>query len=68
MRNFENSHVGVVGRHLVGRHIIGHFLSTAVFGALAQAIPDRVLADGAAKARLVAEKVLKRARKNCGLE
>jgi len=31
-----------------GRHIIGHFLSTAVFGALAQAIPDRVLADGAA--------------------
>jgi len=31
-----------------GRHIIGHFLSTAVFGALAPAIPDRVLADGAA--------------------
>ncbi|MCS6927588.1 MAG: hydantoinase B/oxoprolinase family protein [Candidatus Binatia bacterium] len=31
-----------------GRHIIGHFLSTAVFGALAHAIPDRVLADGAA--------------------
>jgi N-methylhydantoinase B len=31
-----------------GRHIIGHFLSTAVFGALARAIPDRVLADGAA--------------------
>ena len=31
-----------------GRHIIGHFLSTAVFGALVQAIPDRVLADGAA--------------------
>jgi N-methylhydantoinase B len=31
-----------------GRHIIGHFLSTAVFGALAQAIPARVLADGAA--------------------
>lgn len=31
-----------------GRHIVGHFLSTAVFGALAQAIPDRVLADGAA--------------------
>ena len=31
-----------------GRHIIGHFLSTAVFGALGQAIPDRVLADGAA--------------------
>ncbi|MBI3796599.1 MAG: hydantoinase B/oxoprolinase family protein [Deltaproteobacteria bacterium] len=31
-----------------GRHIIGHFLSTAVFGALARVIPDRVLADGAA--------------------
>jgi N-methylhydantoinase B len=31
-----------------GRHIIGHFLSTAVFGALSQAIPERVLADGAA--------------------
>lgn len=31
-----------------GRHIVGHFLSTAVFGALAQAVPDRVLADGAA--------------------
>ncbi len=31
-----------------GRHIIGHFLSTAVFGAFAQAIPDKVLADGAA--------------------
>ena len=31
-----------------GRHIVGHFLSTAVFGALSQAIPDRVLADGAA--------------------
>ena len=31
-----------------GRHIIGHFLSTAVFGALSQAVPDRVLADGAA--------------------
>jgi N-methylhydantoinase B len=31
-----------------GRHIVGHFLATAVFGALAQAIPDRVLADGAA--------------------
>lgn len=31
-----------------GRHIVGHFLSTAVFGALAHAIPDRVLADGAA--------------------
>jgi N-methylhydantoinase B len=31
-----------------GRHILGHFLSTAVFGALAPAIPDRVIADGAA--------------------
>ena len=31
-----------------GRHIVGHFLSTAVFGALSQAVPDRVLADGAA--------------------
>jgi N-methylhydantoinase B len=31
-----------------GRHIIGHFLSTAVFGALSQVIPERVLADGAA--------------------
>ncbi len=31
-----------------GRHIIGHFLSTAVFGALSQAVPERVLADGAA--------------------
>jgi N-methylhydantoinase B len=31
-----------------GRHILGHFLSTAVFGALAQAVPDRVIADGAA--------------------
>jgi N-methylhydantoinase B len=31
-----------------GRHIIGHFLSTAVFGALSQAVPGHVLADGAA--------------------
>jgi N-methylhydantoinase B len=31
-----------------GRHIVGHFLSTAVFGALARPIPNRVLADGAA--------------------
>jgi N-methylhydantoinase B len=30
------------------RHLIGHFLSQAVFGALAKAIPDRVLADGSA--------------------
>lgn len=31
-----------------GRHIVGHFLATAVFGALAQVIPTKVLADGAA--------------------
>ena len=31
-----------------GRHIIGHFLSTAVFGALVQVMPDRVMADGSA--------------------
>ncbi|MDP6775544.1 MAG: hydantoinase B/oxoprolinase family protein, partial [Candidatus Latescibacteria bacterium] len=30
------------------RHLIGHFLSQAVFGALSQAIPSRVLADGSA--------------------
>jgi N-methylhydantoinase B len=30
------------------RHIIGHFLPGAVFGALAQAIPERVIAEGAA--------------------
>ncbi len=30
------------------RHILGHFLPGAVFGALAQAIPDRVMAEGAA--------------------
>jgi len=30
------------------RHLIGHFLSQAVFGALADALPDRVLADGSA--------------------
>lgn len=30
------------------RHLIGHFLSQAVFGALSQAVPDRVLADGSA--------------------
>jgi tryptophanyl-tRNA synthetase len=29
---------------------------------------NQVLADGAAKARVVAQKVLRRARKNCGLE
>ena len=31
-----------------GRHIIGHFLSTAVFGALAKVMPERVMADGSA--------------------
>jgi N-methylhydantoinase B len=30
------------------RHIIGHFLPGAIFGALAQALPDRVMAEGAA--------------------
>ena len=30
------------------RHLIGHFLSQAVFGALARAIPERVMADGSA--------------------
>jgi N-methylhydantoinase B len=30
------------------RHILGHFLPGAVFGALVKAIPDRVLAEGAA--------------------
>lgn len=30
------------------RHLIGHFLSQPIFGALAQAIPDRVIADGSA--------------------
>jgi N-methylhydantoinase B len=30
------------------RHLIGHFLSQAIFGALVQTIPDRVIADGSA--------------------
>jgi N-methylhydantoinase B len=30
------------------RHIIGHFLPGAIFGALAEALPDRVMAEGAA--------------------
>jgi N-methylhydantoinase B len=30
------------------RHLIGHFLSQAIFGALGQTIPDRVIADGSA--------------------
>jgi len=33
---------------VAARHIIGHFLPGAIFGALAQAIPDRVIAEGAA--------------------
>jgi N-methylhydantoinase B len=32
---------------VAARHIVGHFLPHAVFGALAQVIPDRVLAEGA---------------------
>lgn len=28
-----------------GRHLVGHFLSCAVYGALSQAIPDRIIAD-----------------------
>ena len=30
------------------RHLVGHFLSQPLLGALAQAIPDRVIADGSA--------------------
>ena len=30
------------------RHLIGHFLSQALFGALVQAIPEKVIADGSA--------------------
>ncbi|MBI4551382.1 MAG: hydantoinase B/oxoprolinase family protein [Candidatus Latescibacteria bacterium] len=33
---------------VAARHIIGHFLPGLIFGALAPAIPDRVLAEGAA--------------------
>jgi N-methylhydantoinase B len=33
---------------VAARHILGHFLPGAVFGALARAIPDRVIAEGAA--------------------
>lgn len=32
---------------VAARHIVGHFLPHAVFGALAEVIPDRVLAEGA---------------------
>ncbi len=30
------------------RHLIGHFLSQAIFGALSDALPERVIADGSA--------------------
>jgi N-methylhydantoinase B len=30
------------------RHLIGHFLSQAIFGALAQVIPEQIIADGSA--------------------
>jgi N-methylhydantoinase B len=33
---------------VAARHLIGHFLPGLIFGALAKAIPDRVMADGAA--------------------
>ncbi|MEA2586979.1 MAG: N-methylhydantoinase [Thermomicrobiales bacterium] len=33
---------------VAARHILGHFLPGAVFGALAKAVPDRVIAEGAA--------------------
>jgi N-methylhydantoinase B len=32
---------------VAGRHIIGHFLPCTIFGALARAMPDRVMASGA---------------------
>ncbi len=31
---------------VAGRHLVGHFLPSAVFGALAQVLPDRVMAPG----------------------
>src|SRR6266496_287158 len=33
---------------VAARHIIGHFLPNLIFGALAQVIPDRIMAEGAA--------------------
>lgn len=33
---------------VAGRHVIGHFLPGIIFGALAQALPQRVIAEGAA--------------------
>ena len=32
---------------VASRHLVGHFIPTAIFGALAEVIPDRVLAGGA---------------------
>ena len=32
---------------VASRHLVGHFLPSLIFGALAQAVPDRVLAGGA---------------------
>jgi N-methylhydantoinase B len=32
---------------VAARHVVGHFLPSAVFGALAQVVPDRVVAEGA---------------------
>ena len=34
-------------RAVGGRHLVGHFLPSAVFGALADALPERVIAPGA---------------------
>ncbi|HYB74434.1 MAG TPA: hydantoinase B/oxoprolinase family protein [Candidatus Sulfotelmatobacter sp.] len=31
---------------VAGRHLVGHFLPSAIFGALAQVLPDRVMAPG----------------------
>ncbi len=31
---------------VAGRHLVGHFLPSAIFGALAEALPDRVMAPG----------------------
>jgi N-methylhydantoinase B len=32
---------------VAARHLVGHFVPSAIFGALAQALPDRLLAEGA---------------------
>lgn len=31
-----------------GRHLVGHLLSSAIYGALAEVVPERILADGGA--------------------